>query len=169
MARANKIISRDEVRLASRGTIATLPTRGCRAKRQTAAGLFYIVYVPIKALWLPLVRRLKVEMPMPRGARPVPCDICGTPFLYAWLGRDDGFYSRRVCSDLCAAEWRKMLRRERRQMQAEEHRNQTARICAHCERPLQARRITKRYCTTKCRVADYRSRRTKAARREGRS
>ena len=163
MSRAKRIIRRDEVRLSSMGTIATLPKRGCRTKRQTTAGLSFIVYMPIKRLWLPLLRRLKVETPRPRGA-PKTCDICRTPFFYAWLSRYDGFYSRRVCSDLCAAKWRNMLRRERRQRHAEEHRNQTARICAHCGRPLQACRITKRFCTTGCRVAEHRSRRQSTAR-----
>jgi hypothetical protein len=154
-----KIITRDEVRLNSRGAIATLPKRGCRASRRPGvAGVRFTTYLPIKSLWLPLVRRLKVEMPQPWGSSASTCMICGKPFFFAWLNRYQTHYLYSICSDRCAAERRNAPRRERRRSHAEaRRRDMTERTCGHCGAPLGASRATKRYCSVRCRVAAYRA------------
>ena len=71
---------REEVRVTRRGMIAgALPKRGCRAGKHKAYG--YTIYLPIERLWLPLVRKLNVETPMPWGSEALNCVVCGKKFF----------------------------------------------------------------------------------------
>jgi hypothetical protein len=149
-------IKRCDVRLNSRGAIITLPVRGCRARRRVDP-MFgsYLIYSPVKSLWLPLVRRLKVQMPESRYSRPAKCRVCRRLFLLASI---EGNYSWDVCSDQCATTWNKTNRREERRDRAAERRKaKSHRTCAHCGGPLNAERKSKQYCSVRCRVAAHRA------------
>ena len=159
ISRGKKIITRDEVRLSNRGAITTLPVRGCRA---SSKGDPYgrITYLPMESLWLPLVRRLKVEMPKPWGVRPQTCIVCGKQFFVSWRDRYRVHYRHPLCSDICAAERRNRARRDRRRAKSEERQmGMSNRSCVHCGALLEANRATKHYCSVRCRVAAYRARR----------
>ena len=160
-----KTITREEVRLTSRGAIATWPKRGCRAKpRKSPWHRASTSYSPINSLWLPLVRRLKVEMPKTWQSSPNTCLICGKSFFVAWRDHFRGHYLYSLCSDRCVAERRNMLRRRRRREHAEQRQKDlNGRICVHCGGLVQASRNTKRYCLVRCRVAAYRAGRGEAS------
>jgi len=157
-------IARDEVRLTRRGEIATMPKRGFRGRRlRHRWGFTYIGYSPIEDLWHPLLRKLKVEMPKPRGWSPLTCTICDKQFFLAWHDRYPGHYLQPICSDACVAERRNVTRRRRRREYAEERQKvMSGRACVHCGTPLDANRDTKRYCSVRCRVAAYRAGRAEA-------
>ena len=154
-----KPITREEVRLTSRGAIATLPRRGCKGKRlKHGVGFFYTHYSPRKDLWRPLLRRLKVEMPEPWGTPPRSCVVCDKEFLVAWRRHYARHYSYSICSDKCVADLRNMTRRRRRRKHAAERQKAMGnRTCVHCGVPLDANRATKRYCSVRCRVAAHRA------------
>jgi len=150
-----KPIKRSEVRLNSRGAIVTLPQRGCRARRRESSFGTYLVHSPIKSLWLPLVRRLKVEMPEPHWFMRGKCRVCERPFLLASIA---GNYSRNICSDKCVATWNKTKRcKWRRDQAAKRREDMSHRTCAYCGGALNAERKSKRYCSVLCRVAAYRA------------
>ena len=153
-----RAITRDEERRTNHGAIATLPKIGCQAKIRRDWRGRYITYSPIKRLWLPLVRKLKVEMPKTWGSSPHSCIVCGTLFFSAWRDRYPVHYVHPLCSDRCAAERRNVVRRRRRHEQAEERQKDLSDwTCLNCGGPVHANRNTKRYCSVRCRVAAHRT------------
>jgi hypothetical protein len=150
-----KVITREEVRVTRRGMIATLPKRACRAGKHKAYG--YTIYLPIERLWLPLVRKLNVEMPAPWGSEALNCVMCGKKFFVAWRKHFSGHYLHPVCSDGCAGERRNIARRRWRREHAEQRRKEIShQTCPHCGGAVHGNRNTKRYCSVRCRVAAHR-------------
>jgi hypothetical protein len=180
-----KPITRAEVRIEKkhgpvpRFAILTLPKRGVVAGRYS--------YDAVESLWMPLVRELKAEydaylaskewhqtddftrkyyghygtprapaIPSPWN-EPCECRVCGQTFFQAhvtWRSKRQGSF----CSDTCMDKWRRMKRVEqRKQDSARRAEARTNRTCEVCGEPIEAARSTKRFCSTKCRVAAHRA------------
>lgn len=167
-----KPITRDEVRI-SGYSILTMPERGVAGHRA------------VDRLWQPLVRELGAErdaylasdewqgqrivpwtgmprrlpepphVPLPHE-RPSECRVCRKTFFQA-----HGRYSKpraSFCTDACIAQWRRVKRADqRRQDSARRAAARADRVCAVCGEAIEAARSTRRYCSTKCRVAAHRA------------
>jgi predicted nucleic acid-binding Zn ribbon protein len=150
-----KPITRDEVRLTKGGTLATLPKRGYQGRRaKQPLGFFHTVYCPKEDLWRSLLRKLDVEMPKPIRYPPKTCVLCGKQFFFATYDRGHGPY---VCSDKCADKRRNLARRYQR-LERSKGRQKLIRnrACLYCGSAVKATRVTKRYCSGRCRVAAHR-------------
>jgi endogenous inhibitor of DNA gyrase (YacG/DUF329 family) len=104
---------------------------------------------PLEPLWEPLVEALGVPMPPRWELREAgPCHLCGKTYWQHDHSR--GFY----CSDHCA----NLARRARYAIVQGAIRAmaRAGRECRRCGKPLKAKRSTKRYCSTKCRIAAHR-------------
>jgi hypothetical protein len=99
--------------------------------------------------------RAKVVYPgyeeKPLDARLFRCK-CGTE--YATWGTHKAAHS-----DLCRECDRAMLTQKQRYRRAEKRRWKLNRLCAHCKSPMKLGRVSKRFCSTICRVAAFRTRR----------
>jgi endogenous inhibitor of DNA gyrase (YacG/DUF329 family) len=138
-----KPVSRDEVRFNGR-TITTAPADvvGPFSWRNPTE-----IFEP---LWEPLVDALGTPMP-PRFelVEGEPCRQCGRKFWRNY--RSSGFY----CSDRCAA-----IARRAKYAAAQGAARAAARRgrrCEGCGEPIEAARSTKRFCSTRCRVAAHRA------------
>jgi hypothetical protein len=77
------------------------------------------------------------------------CKRCQAPFI--------GPSEARLCSDECRALAKRdsVRRASAKRSVSRSERNET-RICRHCGRETQTARVTKRFCSVKCRVASHR-------------
>jgi predicted nucleic acid-binding Zn ribbon protein len=153
-----KPVRRDEVRIKGAGAyIATLPADSVEKDDWGR-------YVPIKRLWTPLLRSLNrgrkkqsVTCPQPYSYYARTCPYCGRRFFGVYRSTD------RLCSDHCVEAVHNQARaaRSQRQSQATAQARAAARAgrtCQTCGEPIEARRSTMRFCSTRCRVAAYRQR-----------
>jgi hypothetical protein len=103
--------------------------------------------------------------------RPTICRVCGEQFYLGYRAHS-GWYAdplgsnysegSHYCSEACLTKPYNAKRNERRQKKAARHRKELAsRTCEVCNQPLEPRRSTRRYCSTKCRVAAMRKRNAK--------
>jgi endogenous inhibitor of DNA gyrase (YacG/DUF329 family) len=135
-----KPITRDEVRFSGQH-ITTLPIDSVRKDG------------PIKRLWTPLLCSLNLtDAPWPFG-RARECEHCGKKFFRVLSARHR-YHS--YCSDRCIRLARSAAQSERISDARADARADFK--CSHCGEPLDARRSTMRFCSTKCRVAAHRRR-----------
>jgi endogenous inhibitor of DNA gyrase (YacG/DUF329 family) len=154
-----KPITRDEVRLSTtlycsglKARITTLPIDSVQKDKQGWRDK------PIRPLWAPLLRSLNrklkplepITCPCPDSwNNPCTCEQCGREFLRVHNG------SERFCSDRCVNARRSIA--AAKAVAAARADARDGRECETCGNELDAKRSTRRFCSTRCRVAAHRA------------
>ena len=108
---------------------------------------------------LTLVGHQIKDMPWPSAPHPWAyreCRYCGSKFCYV-----DNHSRIRYCSNACIDAARAQGRRDWSQYRANRRSNRRANSndkCAHCGAAMEAQRLTRQFCSARCRVAAYRAR-----------
>jgi hypothetical protein len=176
MPKRTKPVTRDEIRCS--WCIETMPANSMCKNRDGDLE-------PIANLWTPLLRSLDRErreswesyvklvldnednppkpITVPRPYRKRTCRHCGRAFYNADKGwRQNGgvpLYCSNKCVDVVHSAAMVPIVKERSQARAKAR---AGRKCAACGKPIKAKRSTKRFCSSDCRVAVHREKSTPA-------